>query len=103
VFVLGVLAWPTAWRLPPEDVDRDWGKTVRRLTRPEGTYQLRTDGEAWRILWLDARSEAAITTSRAYRVAAEAAAEFAFLEAFLSRQQGPVTPPGTPTPSSEGR
>lgn len=99
VFVLGVLAWPAAWRLPPRGVDRNWGTAVRELIRPEGSYELRTDGEVWRILWLDARSEAACTTSRPYRVAAEAAAEFAFLEAFLSQQQLPISPHGTATTS----
>ena len=93
VFVLGVLAWPADWRLPPEGVDRNWGKTVRHLSRPEGTYVLRTDGEVWRILWLDARCEPACTTTRAYRVAAEAAAEFAFLEAFIGQQQLLTLPP----------
>ena len=83
IFVLGVLAWPKIWRLPPEHMGRDWGRPVRRLADTNGTFELRTDGQEWRILWLDGRSEAAFTTSRSYARAAEAAAVFAFIDAAL--------------------
>lgn len=82
VFVLGVLGWPRIWRLPPpQNIDRHWGELVRWLTQPSGAFELRGNGEEWRIFWLDRRSEGAFATSRAYSSAAEAAAELAFIAA----------------------
>jgi hypothetical protein len=90
VFVLGVLAWPAIWRWPPVTLSRDWGRILRRLDHPDGAFELRTDGMVWRIFWLDARSDAAFSTTRAYPVAAEAATDFAFIEAALDRHLPPL-------------
>lgn len=82
VFVLGALGWPTIWHLPPpQSIDRHWGRTIRRLTQPWGAFELRVDGEEWRIFWLDPRFEGAFAASRAYTSAAEAAADLAFIDA----------------------
>jgi hypothetical protein len=90
VFVLGALAWPTIWRLPPpQNIGRDWGKTIRRLTQPWGAFELRSDGQEWRIFWLDTRSENAFATTRAYTSATEAAADLAFIDAASRRHPSP--------------
>jgi len=90
VFVLGVLAWPAIWRLPPpQAIGRDWGKTIHRLTRPWGAFELRCAGLEWRIFWLDTRSENAFATTRAYTSAAEAAADLAFVDAASRGRHAP--------------
>jgi hypothetical protein len=82
VFALSARARPRIWKLPPPTgIDRDWGRTVHRLTVPRGAHELRTDDSGqWRIFWLDTRSPCAFATSDAYDVAAEAAADLALLD-----------------------
>lgn len=90
VFVLGVLGWPAIWRLPPpQNIGRDWGTTIRRLTQPWGVFELRCDGPEWRIFWLDSRYEDAFATTRVYTSAAEAAADMAFIDAAWRRHPAP--------------
>jgi hypothetical protein len=82
VFVVGVLGWPAIWRLPPpQNIGRDWGRTIRRLTQPWGVFELRSDGQEWRIFWLDSRYPDAFATTGPYSSAAEAAADLTFIDA----------------------
>jgi hypothetical protein len=84
VFVLCRLNWPNDWKLPPKGVPRDWGQLIKDLGYRDGAFHLRTNGHnVWRIFWLDEHGPGFTTTDR-YLVAAEAAAVFACIEAFLT-------------------
>jgi hypothetical protein len=89
VLVLGPLEWPTDWRVPPDTVTPEWGRTVHHLDHPCGAFELRSDGEIWRIFWTDKRSPDAYSITRAYTHVAEASTAFAFIDAYLAHARKP--------------
>jgi hypothetical protein len=84
VFVLGPLAWPTHWRIPGAALSPEGGRPVHRVDHPNGAFELRTDDRTWRTFWTDKRSTTSFSTLGSYRIAGEAAAEFAFIDAYLT-------------------
>jgi hypothetical protein len=84
VFVLRRLDWPggDTWKIPSADLDRDWGKSIHHLDYNDGAFELRTDDSTWRIYWLDKHAPK-FTTTESFPIGAEAAAVFAFIDAFV--------------------